>query len=137
MKATRKMDTWQVISFVILALYALFLVLPLCLLLRSSVGLAALALLAVCAWLGNAGRNNKMFYIPMAFMLAVTLASLVMTLVSKVQLLLGPAQTLALQAGGAFGVVAQVAIALLLLALAVVLAVRGVKVLLDLRRREQ
>ena len=26
--------------------------------------LAALALLAVCAWLGNAGRNNKMFYIP-------------------------------------------------------------------------
>ncbi|MBQ9954368.1 MAG: carbon starvation protein A [Eggerthellaceae bacterium] len=99
--------------------------------------LAALALLAVCAWLGNAGRNNKMFYIPMAFMLAVTLASLVMTLVSKVQLLLGPAQTLALQAGGAFGVVAQVAIALLLLALAVVLAVRGVKVLLDLRRREQ
>ena len=28
--------------------------------------LAALALLAVCAWLGNAGRNNKMFYVPMA-----------------------------------------------------------------------
>ena len=37
MKATRKMDTWQVISFVILALYALFLVLPLFQLLRSSV----------------------------------------------------------------------------------------------------
>lgn len=27
--------------------------------------LAALGLLAVCAWLGNAGRNNKMFYVPM------------------------------------------------------------------------
>ena len=26
--------------------------------------LAALGLLAVCAWLGNAGRNNKMFYVP-------------------------------------------------------------------------
>ena len=99
--------------------------------------LAALALLAVCAWLGNAGRNNKMFYVPMAFMLVVTLASLVMTVVSKVQLLLGPAQALALQAGGAFGVAAQVIIALLLLALAVVLAVRGAKVLVALRRREK
>ena len=38
--------------------------------------LAALALLAVCAWLGNAGKNNKMFYIPMVFMLAVTLNAL-------------------------------------------------------------
>ena len=45
--------------------------------------LAALALLAVCAWLGNAGRNNKMFYIPMVFMLVVTLTSLVMTLQAK------------------------------------------------------
>ena len=26
--------------------------------------LAALALLTVCAWLGNIGRNNKMFYLP-------------------------------------------------------------------------
>ena len=26
--------------------------------------LAALALLAVCAWLGNIGKNNKMFYFP-------------------------------------------------------------------------
>ena len=37
MKATRKMDTWQIISFVILGLYALFLVLPLFQLLCSSV----------------------------------------------------------------------------------------------------
>ena len=37
MKTTRKMDTWQIISFVILALYALFLVLPLGQLLLSSV----------------------------------------------------------------------------------------------------
>lgn len=45
--------------------------------------LCALGLLAVCAWLGNAGRNNKMFYVPMAFMLIVTLTSLVMTLYAK------------------------------------------------------
>ena len=37
MSFKRKMDAWQVISFVILALYALFLVLPLFQLLRSSV----------------------------------------------------------------------------------------------------
>ena len=37
MKTKRKLDTWQSISFVILALYALFLVLPLFQLLCSSV----------------------------------------------------------------------------------------------------
>ena len=37
MKARRRMDAWQVISFVILGLYALFLVLPLFRLLRNSV----------------------------------------------------------------------------------------------------
>jgi len=37
MKTKRKLDAWQIISFVILALYALFLVLPLFQLLRSSV----------------------------------------------------------------------------------------------------
>lgn len=37
MKPKRRMDTWQIISFVILGLYALFLVLPMVQLLRSSV----------------------------------------------------------------------------------------------------
>ena len=37
MRAKRRMDTWQVFSFVILGLYALFLVLPLVRLLRNSV----------------------------------------------------------------------------------------------------
>lgn len=45
--------------------------------------LAALGLLAVCAWLGNVGRNNKMFYVPMVFMLAVTICSLVQTIIAK------------------------------------------------------
>ena len=45
--------------------------------------LAGLALMAVAAWLGNVGRNNKMFFIPMAFMLAATLTSLVQTIIGK------------------------------------------------------
>ena len=57
--------------------------------------LAALGLLAVCAWLGNAGKNNKMFYIPMVFMLIVTLTSLVMTLWGKVSAIAAGAFTLA------------------------------------------
>ncbi len=83
--------------------------------------LAALGLLAVCAWLGNAGRNNKMFYFPMAFMMVVTLVSLALTVWSK----------LAAIAGGAVEVatVLQLVIAVLLMILAVVLAVKGVKVI--------
>ena len=34
--------------------------------------------------LGNAGKNNKMFYVPMVFMLAVTLTSLCITIYQKV-----------------------------------------------------
>jgi len=45
--------------------------------------LAALGLLAVCCWLGKIGRNNKMFYFPMVFMLAATLTSLVITVINK------------------------------------------------------
>ncbi len=45
--------------------------------------LAALALLAVASWLGNIGRNNKMFLFPMVFMLIVTLTSLVFTMYSE------------------------------------------------------
>lgn len=79
--------------------------------------LAALGLLAVCAWLGNAGRNNKMFYVPMAFMLIVTLTSLGMTLYAKGVALAGGALDAA--------TVLQLLIALLLIILAVILAVKG------------
>ena len=88
--------------------------------------LAALALLAVCAWLGNAGRNNKMFYIPMVFMLAVTLTSLCMTLQSK---------ALVIMAGGdIFSAVMQATLAVLLLVLALILTVKGVKTLIGAKR---
>ena len=46
--------------------------------------LAALGLLAVCCWRGKVGRNNKMFYFPMFFMLVVTLTSLVFTIKAQV-----------------------------------------------------
>lgn len=90
--------------------------------------LAALGLLAVCAWLGNAGRNNKMFFIPMAFMLAVTLTSLCMTILQNAA---------SLAAGGdpvSNGV--QIIIAALLLVLAVILMIKGVKTLIAAGRKK-
>lgn len=81
--------------------------------------LAALALLTVCAWLGNIGRNNKMFYIPMAFMLVVTLTSLFQTVTAKVK---------AISAGTSdWGPYAQAILGTLLFVLAIVLAVEGCK----------
>ena len=91
--------------------------------------LAALALLTVCAWLGNAGRNNKMFYFPMAFMLVVTLTSLVMTMHTKV---------LALAAGGnAFANGLQLVLAVALFVLAIVLAVKGMRVIFGKKKKER
>lgn len=91
--------------------------------------LAALALLAVCAWLGNASKNNKMFYIPMVFMLIVTLTSLAMTL---------QAQTLKIMAGGdIFAPVVQVVLAALLFVLAIVLAVKGAKTIFGKKKVEE
>lgn len=85
--------------------------------------LAALALLAVAVWLKNIGRNNKMFYAPMVFMLLVTLTSLGLTIYQKLVLLVGGGA--AAQAGGTLGIIVQLAIAVLLFVLAIVLAVRG------------
>ena len=80
--------------------------------------LAALGLLAVATWLGNVGRNNKMFLLPMAFMLVVTITSLVLN--TKEQLVL-------ISAGGAaWGSYVQAIFGVLLVVLAVVLAIEGV-----------
>lgn len=49
--------------------------------------LAGIALMAVAAWLGQAGKNNKMFIIPMIFMLAATLTQLVLTVIKQVKLI--------------------------------------------------
>ncbi|MCQ2612072.1 MAG: carbon starvation protein A [Treponemataceae bacterium] len=49
--------------------------------------LAGIALMAVAAWLGQVGKNNKMFYIPMVFMLAATLTQLVITVIKQGQII--------------------------------------------------
>ena len=48
--------------------------------------LAGIALMAVAAWLGNVGKNNKMFFIPMVFMLAATIVSLLITVKAKIDM---------------------------------------------------
>ena len=83
--------------------------------------LAALGLLAVAAWLGKIGRNNKMFLFPMAFMLIVTLTSLVFTIITQVNLITSGADV-------TWGIVRGV-IAVLLIILAIDLVVEGVKTL--------
>ncbi len=86
--------------------------------------LAALALLTVCAWLGNIGRNNKMFYIPMAFMLVVTLASLFQTVTNRVgQIISSNPEVQALVDWGTY---AQAILGTLLFVLAIVLAIEGI-----------
>ncbi len=49
--------------------------------------LAGVALMAVCSWLGQAGKNNKMFYFPMVFMLVATETSLIITIIKKCALI--------------------------------------------------
>ena len=81
--------------------------------------LAALALLAIAAWLGNVGRKNAMCWIPMFFMLFVTLASLFINTKTQFGLI---------AAGGAdWGPWAQAILGVLLMVLAVVLAIEGVQ----------
>ena len=84
--------------------------------------LAGIALMAVAAWLGEAGKNNKMFFIPMIFMLAATLTSLVITIIKKIG-------AMAAGADGAFfwGNWFQLIFALAMAVLAVILVVEGVQ----------
>ncbi len=49
--------------------------------------LAGIALMAVAAWLGNVGKNNRMFYIPMVFMLVATICSLCLTVKAKIAMI--------------------------------------------------
>ena len=83
--------------------------------------LAALGLLAVATWLSNAGKNNKMFLIPMCFMMVVTICSLI--LIVKNQIGIIAAGT------GDWGPYAQVIFGILLIVLAIVLAIEGAQTL--------
>lgn len=81
--------------------------------------LAGIALLAVCAWLGEVGKNNKMFYIPMVFMLCATLTSLVQTIIKKFTLIGG--------GEAVWGDWFQLVFALAMAVLAVILVIEGVQ----------
>ncbi|MBQ4582689.1 MAG: carbon starvation protein A [Oscillospiraceae bacterium] len=79
--------------------------------------LAGLALMAVAAWLGNIGKNNKMFFLPMIFMLAATITQLVKTVIAKVG---------AVAAGAPWGDWFQLIFAAAMTILAVILVIEGI-----------
>ena len=89
--------------------------------------LAGIALMAVAAWLGEVGKNNKMFLIPTIFMLAATLTQLARTIITKVSAMAAATSPeLAAKAfhwGNWFQLVFAAAMAIL----AVVLIVEGAK----------
>ena len=83
--------------------------------------LAGIGLLAVATWLGNIGKNNKMFLIPMGFMVVVTICSLALTIKNQIGII---------SAGGAdWGPYAQVILGALLIILAIVLVIEGIQTL--------
>lgn len=94
--------------------------------------LAGIALLAVAAWLGEVGKNNKMFFIPMIFMLAATLTQLVITVIK---------QTGVIAAGKfsasdpAWGHWFQLLFAAAMTMLAVILVIEGVKTFVKLAKK--
>lgn len=79
--------------------------------------LAGIAMLAVATWLGHMGKNNKMFFVPMIFMLAATITSLVMTIMAKIKLIAA--------AGAAWGDWFQMIWSIGLIVLAIILVVEG------------
>ncbi|WP_409969467.1 carbon starvation protein A [Bengtsoniella intestinalis] len=83
--------------------------------------LAALALLACASWLGNIGKNNKMFMFPMCFMLIATLTSLVTSTFIP--------QLTSLMAGFTLAAALQVFFSAALVILAVILAIEGFQTL--------
>lgn len=90
--------------------------------------LAALALLAVAAWLGNIGKNNKMFLLPMFFMLIVTLCSLIQTAMAKFSKISAEGVTTA--------PMIQLVLALVLFALAIVLTVEGCQTIFGGKKKQ-
>ncbi|MBB5182477.1 carbon starvation CstA family protein [Catenisphaera adipataccumulans] len=83
--------------------------------------LAAVGLLAVATWLGKVGKNNKMFYFPMIFMLIVTVTSLTLTVRTNVANL---SSGLATDPGWD---VARTIIAVVLIVLAIILAIDSLR----------
>ena len=89
--------------------------------------LAGLALMAVAAWLGNVGKNNKMFIIPMIFMLCATLTQLAITIIAKVKgLASGAFAANVATTGPVWGHWFQLIFAAAMFVLAIILVVEGI-----------
>lgn len=84
--------------------------------------LAGLGLLAVVTWLSNIGKNNKMFLIPMAFMMVVTICSLCVTVKNQIGMIVA--------GGDDWGPYAQAILGILLIILSLVLVVEGIQTIL-------
>ena len=82
--------------------------------------LAGIAMLAVACWLGQIGKNNKMFFIPMIFMLCATLTALIKTIITKIG---------AVAAGAPWGDWFQLIWSCALVVLAILLVIEGVQAL--------
>lgn len=91
--------------------------------------LAALGLLAVATWLGQVGKNNKMFMFPMAFMLVVTITSLVLTIKANIK-------AIPVTATGVVWCYVRIVLAALLVVLAIILAIDGVKTLASQKKEK-
>ena len=89
--------------------------------------LAGVAMLAVCTWLGKIGRNNKMFFFPMVFMLCATITALCFTIINGFK---------TIAAGAQWGTYFQVIWSIVLVILAVILAVTAFKTLSEQAKKK-
>lgn len=89
--------------------------------------LAGLGLLAVATWLGNVGKNNKMFLFPMAFMMVVTICSLILTVKNQIGLITAGSTD--------WGPWAQTILGILLIILAIILVIEGIQTLTKKKRK--
>ncbi|MBR1702553.1 MAG: carbon starvation protein A [Lachnospiraceae bacterium] len=90
--------------------------------------LAGLGLLAVATWLGNVGKNNKMFLIPMAFMMVVTICSLCLTVKNQIGIIA--------KGGADWGPYAQTILGILLIVLAIILVIEGIQTLTGKNKKQ-
>ncbi|MCH5293388.1 MAG: carbon starvation protein A [Treponema sp.] len=93
--------------------------------------LAGIALLAVAAWLGQVGKNNKMFFIPTVFMLSATLTQLVITVITKISAMVAGNED-AFHWGNWFQLVFAASMAVL----AVILVIEGIKTFVAQAKRK-
>ena len=89
--------------------------------------LASIAMLAVCTWLGKIGRNNKMFYFPMVFMMLATITALCFTIISGFG---------KIAAGAEWGTYFQVIWSIILVVLAIRLAIMAFKTLAEQAKKK-